>query len=89
MIITEPNLLKDIKAGIANPVEVEKYLLNNFSAPALAHELADYILEAQATQKIVIPLDQFLSHFRIQGLRLDKDGNLIKETRGQYSKKKE
>ena len=64
MIITEPNLLKDIKAGVANPVEVEKYLLNNFSAPALAHELADYILEAQATQKIVIPLDQFLSHFR-------------------------
>lgn len=87
MIITDQNLLKDIRAGIANPVEVEKYLLNNFSAPALAHELADYILEAQASQKIVIPIDQFLSHFRIQGLKLDKDGNLVRETRGNYSKK--
>ena len=87
MIITEPNLLKDIKAGIANPVEVEKYLLNNFSAPALAHELADYILEAQATKPIVVTQSEFFSHFRIQGLRLDKDGNLVRETRGKFSKK--
>lgn len=86
MIITDQNLLKDIKAGVANPVEVEKYLLNNFSAPALAHELADYILEAQATKPIVVTQAEFFSHFRIQGLRL-KDGNLVKEPRGNYSKK--
>lgn len=87
MIITDQNLLKDIRAGVANPVEVEKYLLNNFSAPALAHELADYILEAQATKPIVVTQSEFFSHFRIQGLRLDKDGNLVKEPRGNYSKK--
>lgn len=87
MIITDQNLLKDIKAGIANPVEVEKYLLNNFSAPALAHELADYILEAQASKPVVLTQAEFFSHFRIQGLKLDKDGNLVRENRGNYSKK--
>lgn len=86
MIITDQNLLKDIRAGIANPVEVEKYLLNNFSAPALAHELADYILEAQASKPIVITQDQFLTHFRIQGYRI-VDGKMVEETRGNYSKK--
>lgn len=89
MIITDQNLLKDIRAGVANPVEVEKYLLNNFSAPALAHELADYILEAQATKPIVLTRQQLMAHVRIQGFRWDADGNLIKETRGQYSKKKD
>ena len=87
MIITDQNLIKDIRAGIANPVEVEKYLLNNFSAPALAHELASYILEAQASKPGVLTQAEFFSHFRIQGLRLDKDGNLVKEPRGNYSKK--
>ena len=87
MIITDQNLIKDIRAGIANPVEVEKYLLNNFSAPALAHELASYILEAQASKPVVLTQAEFFSHFRIQGLRLDKDGNLVKEPRGNYSKK--
>ena len=87
MIITEPNLLKDIRAGIANPVEVEKYLLNNFSAPALAHELADYILEAQATKPIVLTRQQLMAHVRIQGFRWDADGALVPETRGKSSKK--
>ncbi len=87
MIITDQNLIRDIKAGVANPVEVEKYLLNNFSAPALAHELADYILEAQASKPIVITQDQFMSHFRIQGYRF-VDGKIVEETRGNYSKKK-
>lgn len=87
MIITEPNLLKDIRAGIANPVEVEKYLLNNFSAPALAHELADYILEAQATKPIVLTRQQLMAHVRIQGFRWDADGALVPETRGKFSKK--
>ncbi len=87
MIITDQNLLKDIKAGIANPVEVEKYLLNNFSAPALAHELADYILEAQATRPIVLTKQQLMAHVRIQGFRWSSDGELIPEARGNYSKK--
>lgn len=87
MIITDPNILKDLKAGIANPVEVEKWLLNNCSAPALAHELASYILEAQASKPVVLTQAEFFSHFRIQGLRLDKEGNLVKETRGKFSKK--
>ena len=87
MIITEPNLLKDIKAGIANPVEVEKWLLNNCSAPALAHELASYILEAQASKPIVLTRQQLMAHVRIQGFRWDADGALVPETRGKFSKK--
>lgn len=88
MIITEPNLLKDIKAGIANPVEVEKYLLNNFSAPALAHELARYVISDDVSKPITLSQAQFFSHFKIQGYRF-VDGKLIEETRGQYSKKKD
>lgn len=86
MLINDPELIKQIRTGIANPVEVEKYLLNNFSAPALAHELADYILEAQASKPIVITQAEFMAHFRIQGFRF-VNGELVKEARGNYSKK--
>lgn len=86
MIITEPNILKDIKAGVANPTEVEKWLLNNVPATVMAHELAAMLIEEQASQRIVVTESQFFSHFRIQGYRI-VDGKLVKENRGNYSKK--
>ena len=86
MLINDPELIKQIKAGIANPTEVEKYLLNNFSAPALAHELAEYMLEAQASKPVVLTQAEFMAHFRIQGFRF-VNGELVKEPRGNYSKK--
>ena len=88
MIITDPNLQKDLKAGTANPVEVEKWLLNNVPVTKMAHELAAMLIDDQASQRIVITESQFFSHFRIQGYRF-VDGKLVEETRGNYSKKKE
>jgi hypothetical protein len=87
MLISDPTLARDLKAGIANPMEVEKYLLNNFSAPALAHELAKYIVEDQASKPIVLTRQQLMAHVRIQGFRWSSDGELIPEARGNYSKK--
>ena len=87
MLIEDPTLARDLKAGIANPAELDRYLLTHLPAPALAHELAAMLIEAQASKPVVLTQAEFFSHFRIQGLRLDKDGNLVKEPRGNYSKK--
>ena len=87
MLIEDSNLAKDLKAGIANPAELERYLLTHYPAPALAHELAECLIEAQASKPIVITMDQLQAHIRVQGFRW-QDGQLTPETRGNYSKKK-
>lgn len=86
MIITDPNIVKDLKAGIANPVEVEKWLLNNCSAPALAHELAGFLINQEATKPIVVSAEQFTKFFRVQGWKF-QDNQWVPETRGKFSKK--
>ena len=86
MLIEDPTLARDLKAGIANPAELERYLLTHLPAPALAHELAECLINEQAMAPIVLTLQQFQSHVRIQGYRW-KDGELVRENRGNYSKK--
>ena len=86
MIINDADLARDLKAGIANPVEVEKWLLNNVPPVQLAHELAECLIEMQALKPIVITMDQLQAHIRVQGFRW-QDGQLIKENRGNFSKK--
>ena len=88
MIITDPNLLKDLKSGTINPVELEKWLMNNVPVTRLAHELAEMLIQEQASKPIVLTSAEFEAHFRVQGFRW-KDGELIPETRGNYSKKKD
>lgn len=83
----EPELAKQIKAGIANPVEVEKWLLNNVPPVQLAHELAECLVELQGLKPIVLTRQQLMSHVRIQGFRWGADGELIPEGRGNYRKK--
>lgn len=89
MLIEDPALAKDLKAGIVNPAELERYLLTHYPAPALAHELAQCLIESQAMAPIVLTMTQLQSHVRIQGFRWGPNGELVKENRGNYSKKKE
>ena len=87
MLIEDPTLLKDLKAGVCNPAELGRYLLNHYPATVLANELAEAIIEQQTTKPIVLTKEAFESHFRIQGWRFE-EGQWFPETRGQFSKKK-
>lgn len=84
LTINDQTLLKDLKAGVVNPNELARHLLNNFSAPDLAKELADYMIQSQVSRPIVIGIDEFMAHFRLRGYQW-QDGNLLKETRGRKS----
>lgn len=84
MIITNQTVINDLQAGILQPEELAKHLLNNFSAPQLAAELAKYIIDEKAKKPIVITKEQLMAHIRIQGFRW-QDGELVPEGRGRYA----
>lgn len=87
MTITDGELLKQIKMGIANPKELARYLLNNYSAPMLADALAEELIANQGASKpIVVTKAEFEAHFRIQGYKF-QDGQWIPETRGKGNRK--
>lgn len=85
MLINDPELIKQLKAGICNPKELARYLLDNYSAPKLAMTLADYMIESQYMKPVTISKDEFLAHFRISGFRFE-DGQFVPETRGRNKK---
>ena len=84
MLTLDQTILKDLKAGVANPNELARYLLNHFPATDLAKELADYMIQSQASRPIVLSMEELMAHIRIRGYQW-QDGNLIKETRGRKS----
>ena len=86
MLITDPTLARDLKAGIANPAELERWLITNVPAPQLAHELAELLIQEQVSKPVVLTKEQFAAHFRVQGYRI-VEGKLVEEARGNYSKK--
>lgn len=86
MLITDTTVLKDIQNGDITKQDLGQYLLNHFSAVALANDLAEAYLTQQKNKPIVMSIDEFNAHFRLRGYRF-QDGQLIKENRGHYSKK--
>lgn len=86
--ITDPTVLKDLKAGIITQPELAKFLLSKYPVTQLADALADYMLENQYTKPIVISEEAFNAHFRIQGYRFE-NGQWVKETRGRKGATKE
>lgn len=86
MLITDPTLARDLKSGIVNPAELERWLITNVPAPQLAHELAELLIQEQVSKPIILTKEQFNVHFRVQGYRVI-DGKLTEEARGNYSKK--
>lgn len=85
MIINDTELTKQLKAGICNPRELTRYLLDNYPATQLARELAETIIQSQAIKPIVITKETFEAHFRLQGYKI-VNGELIPETRGRSRK---
>ena len=88
MTIADKDILKDLSAGVLKIEELERFLLRTYTAPQLAHELADYILEEYKNnvKPIVMTPAQFSRFFKVQGFRF-QDGEFIHENRGNYSKK--
>lgn len=82
----DPTLLKDLRAGVVNPAELERWLLTNVPVPQLVHELAELLIQEQVSKPIILTKEQFNAHFRVQGYRV-VDGKLVEEARGNYSKK--
>ena len=85
-MIIDAELTKQLKAGICNPKELARYLLNNYPATQLAEALAEELIESHVAKPIVLSEQEFNYHFRIRGMRL-VDGKWEKEPRGQYRKK--
>lgn len=86
MLITDAETLKAIQAGVMSKQELGKYLLSHFPATALANDLAEAILTAQNSRPVTLSVEEFFAHFKLRGYRF-QDGQLIPETRGNYSKK--
>lgn len=82
MLIKDPTVIKDIKAGITQVPELANYLIRNFTIMEIARELAAYIIEDDQAKPISISDEDFRRHFRIIGKKLDENGNLVTETRG-------
>lgn len=86
MIIPDAELTKQLKAGICNPKELSRYLLNNYPATQLAEALAEELIENTSSKPIVLTREQFETHFRVQGWKF-VDGQWQPETRGNFRKK--
>lgn len=82
MIIKDPTILKDIRAGIVQVPELTNHILRNYSVMEIAKELASYIVADANVKPISISEADFKAHFRITGTRLDENGNPVAETRG-------
>lgn len=87
MFIKDQNIIKDLRAKTITVDQLAKYLLENYPASQLAHELAEDILDDSLayTKKVVLTIDQFESMFKVQGYRV-MNGVLQKEPRGKVKK---
>ncbi len=87
--ITDQTLARDIKEGTANPQTVSRYLLTNYTAVQLADALAEEMVNSTYGKPITLTKQAFFQHFRIAGIKMDENGNLVPEQRGQGRWKKE
>ena len=81
--ISDPTLARDLKEGTVNKEQLSKYLLTNHTAVDLADALADELMGNVYGKKITLTKAQFLKHFSVAGIKMDENGNLVPELRGQ------
>lgn len=92
MIDVPKNLLARVKSGESIEL-LERYLMNNYPMPQIIKAFAELIITADdAVNKEQIPVtqaeyDAIMSLFRVRGLRVNEDGNIIKERRGRPRKR--
>lgn len=83
MFIKDQNIIRSLRDKSITVDQLAKYLLENYPASQLAHELAEEILTDLLgySKKVVLTAQQFENFFKVQGYRI-VNGELQKEPRG-------
>lgn len=87
MNITDNNVAKRLKEGLIPADELAKYLLDNYPTPVLARELAECLIELQASKPLIITQEEFMAHFRLKNTKW-VDGQMVPDGRGSQRWKK-
>ena len=88
MIITNKEVLKDLKSKNISVDMLATHLLRHYPAVDIARELAQKLIDEETPNRVnpvVITAEQFETFFRVSGYRL-VNGELAKETRGRFRK---
>ena len=90
MINIPKNLIRDVKDGAAKSVEIEKYLIENYTVSEIIKSFVELLLDNDINrQPISISAEEFnmiTSLFRVRGIRVNDDGKITSETRGRKRK---
>ena len=89
MEIKDPTVQRDIQTGAVTVDDLARHLLNAYSAPALARELAQYVIDEERMKPVRLSLQELRNHFKVIGFKWDQEGNLVPENRGSNRWKKE
>lgn len=81
MNIADQTIAKRLKEGVLPAEELAKYLMDNYPTPVLAMELAECLIEAQASKPLLISMEEFMAHFRVKGTKW-VDGQMVPDGRG-------
>ena len=81
MNIADQTIAKRLKEGVLPTEELAKYLMDNYPTPVLAMELAECLIEAQASKPLLISMEEFMAHFRVKGTKW-VDGQMVPDGRG-------
>ena len=81
MNINDATIAKRLREGIIPTEELAKYLIDNYTTPVLANELAECLIELQSNKPLLITMEEFQAHFRIKGTKW-VDGQMVPEGRG-------
>lgn len=79
MITIDAKLKKEIKDG--DITRLTAYLMKTYPVFDIAESLADALMNSTAPAKITLSIEDFLTHFKLRGIK--EDGTI--ENRGQFS----
>ena len=81
MNIADAAIAKRLREGLIPTEELAKYLLDNYPTPVLAMELAECLIDLQASKPLLLTYEEFQAHFRIKGTKW-VDGQMVPDGRG-------
>ena len=90
MINIPKNLIKSIVDGTEQPIELEKYLIANYTMGTIIKSFSELLISNEMyNQQIVVSQEEYnaiISLFKVKGQRVMEDGSVIAETRGRRKK---
>lgn len=90
MINIPKNLIKSIVDGTEQPIELEKYLIANYTMGTIIKSFSELLISNEMyNQQIVVSQEEYnaiISLFKVKGQRVMEDGTVISETRGRKRK---